>query len=168
MKTTKMIVTGLLIAALLGGAVFAHDSDVLGRDVVSSGSQATLSGTLTTEDEIEWSLRTDAGTYVLHLGPPAFRDELGIGLRQGKAAVVTGYVQGKDVAPVSVTVDERRFDFRDESGRPMWAGTSASRGMGWNRKADESGNRTDNRTGRGMGRADGSSQGMGRADGGRC
>jgi hypothetical protein len=141
MHKIRIIVICSALVVALGGAGFAHDSDVLGRDVVTSGTKTTLSGTLVSEDEVEWSVETVEGTYALHLGPPAFRDSVGLELRTGAVVTVDGYVHGKDVSPVSITLGSQTFHFRDESGRPLWAGTEASRRMGWNRSTNGAGGR---------------------------
>ena len=161
MKMIRVALIGSLIATLLAGAVFAHDAAVAGRDVVSAGTEETLTGTLLSEDGVEWSLETEDGAYELHLGPPSFRDTMKIALEQGKEATVYGFVQDRDVSPISVTLDGRRFEFRDESGRPLWAGTGASRGMGWNRDTDRMGEGRGDRMGATQGDRMGGGRGFG-------
>jgi len=68
-KLSRIVLISIMAVSLLGGSLFALNSDMLGRDVVTGGARKTLTGTLTTEDNLEWSLKTNVGTYVIHFEP---------------------------------------------------------------------------------------------------
>jgi len=133
-------ISGLLMITLTAG-VFAES--LLGREVVEKGEVATLSGTLAADDG-EWYLESGEGLVQIHLGNQAYLDSIGLELTDGEKASVYGFLEGGNIAPITLTVGSDEYRLRDESGFPLWAGA------GERRNAQNDGRRDD--SGRGMGR----------------
>jgi hypothetical protein len=92
-----------------------------GKSVVDSGAIEELAGTLV-RDGSEWHLDSGTEMYILHLGNPAYVRSTGIELHEGEPLEVRGFVSGEEIAVVAVWMDGRVYTFRNEDGRPMWAG----------------------------------------------
>jgi hypothetical protein len=116
MKTKFFLVLAFVL--LVSISIFA---DMKGRDVVDKGEVSEVSGVLT-NDGSEWYLDASNKKMLIHLGPEFYRDEIGLKLEEGKYIDITGYVYEDEVTPVSVNYDGKEFTFRDEVGRPAWAG----------------------------------------------
>ena len=120
---TRTMVTGIALIAIVAAGVFASDT-VLGRDVARDGSPAVLAGSLVFDQE-EWFLRTDEGTYELHMGPLGHDGSLP--WSDGSGAVVKGFALPDHLAPISVETDDGTVEFWHESRYPLWAGDGARR-----------------------------------------
>jgi hypothetical protein len=112
-----------------GGALVAAGpaADRTARDAVQAGELGNLAGTLR-HDGAEWYLDAEDGSYLLHLGNPVYLERTGIKLRQGAAASVRGFRDGKEVSVVSMELGGKTYVFRSEDGRPLWAGGGNSAG----------------------------------------
>jgi hypothetical protein len=119
----------VLLGILMTAGLFAHD--LQGRDVVEKGRYTVLSGTLRV-DEDELYIDTDKGIYLMHLGPEWYAEEIHFPRTTGKAAKVEGFVVDGDISPTTIAVDSVTYSFRDNTGRPGWAG----RGNRDNRRVD--------------------------------
>ena len=98
-----------------------------GRSVVARASLGDLAGTLR-YDGSEWYLDTGESTYMLHFGNSAYVESTGIDLQEGDLVEVRGFIDGKEVAVVTASVDSGVFTFRNEDGAPMWAGRGRREG----------------------------------------
>lgn len=105
-----------------------------GSTVVAAGTLSDLSGSLEAEGT-EWYLRSDEARYALHFGNAAYLQSTGVSLREGGAIQVHGYVEGDEIAVVSVVLGGELYAFRGEDGMPLWAGRGrqAAGGAGRNR-----------------------------------
>ena len=137
MKTKFLLVLAFIL--LVSISIFA---DMKGRDVVDKGEVSEVSGVLTT-DGSEWYLDISNKKMLIHLGPEFYRDEIGLKLEESKYIEITGYVYEDEVTPVSVNYDGKEYVFRNEDGRPAWAGRGRRDGnyRDSNRKNDGRGSR---------------------------
>jgi len=94
---------------------------IRGRDIANNAPLTTISGVLE-EKDAEWYLKSGSTTYSLHIGNHEYRDSTGIKLEPGKNASVKGFTKNTDVAVASITMDNQEYRFRDDNGRPLWAG----------------------------------------------
>ena len=122
-------ITFILLGILVTAGLYAHD--LLGKDVVEQGRYSALSGTLRV-DEDELYIETDGGTYLIHIGPEWYAEEIGFPQTTGKSARVKGFVADQDISPTTIAVDGKTYIFRDRFGRPGWGG----RGNRDNRRDD--------------------------------
>jgi hypothetical protein len=100
-----------------------------GRDIVRLGQTRTLAGTLIKKGE-EWELKTEDAIYEIHMGPKMYRESNGLKLTVGANAFVKGFVYENDIAVITIETEGSTVAFRDETGRPAWAGTGFARGAG--------------------------------------
>ena len=107
-------------------------SRLKGRDIVRLGKPDTLKGILVRQRD-EWTLTVDETAYEIHMGPAEFRTHKGFTLTEGEEATVTGFLYGKDMAVNTMETDGKSIVLRDDTGRPLWAGTSYGRGAGGGR-----------------------------------
>ncbi len=122
-------ITLILLGSLMTVGLYAHD--LTGKEVVEKGRYSVLSGTLKV-DEDELYIDTDKGTYLIHIGPEWYAEEIGFPQTTGKSARVKGFVEDQDISPTTIAVDGKTYIFRDRSGRPGWGG----RGNRDNRRDD--------------------------------
>jgi hypothetical protein len=102
-------------------------SRLKGRDIARMGKPETLIGTLARKGD-EWTLKTDGVVYEIHMGPAEFRAQKGFTIAEGKEATVSGFLYGRDIAVTSMTTGGKSIVLRDETGRPLWSGTTYGRG----------------------------------------
>ncbi len=128
-----------------------------GRDIVKLGELIVLQGTLVPRRG-EWFLRSGETEYELHMGNHEYRKKIGIDLETGKTAAVTGFIHGKDVAVTTILLDGKLYRFREDDGKPLWAGMAGGTGSG-----QEGGSGREDGSGRkdGSGREDGRGRGSG-------
>ncbi len=117
---SKMMVDNSDTSSVNGNA-----GELKGRDYVRLGQIQELNGTLKLEGT-EWFLNVGEKTYALHMGPEAYRESIGFSLGDENPAVVTGFVYNDDIAVKQVTSDNKSIVLRDETGRPVWAGSKFS------------------------------------------
>jgi hypothetical protein len=110
--------------------VKSDSTELKGRDLVELGTKTSVEGILK-QNGHEWQLTSDGHTFDIHLGPEEYREGQGITIEEGANASVTGFAVGADIAVCSLATSGRKIEFRDENGRPAWAGT----GRGRNRSA---------------------------------
>jgi hypothetical protein len=91
------------------------------RSVVETGELLSLAGSLESRDS-EWYLNEEGSRYALRLGNARYVESIGIRLQEGAEVQVRGFAEDGEVAVVSILMDGRRFDFRNEDGTPLWAG----------------------------------------------
>ena len=139
----KLLVIGISAVLMITLTAGVLAESLLGREVVEKGETVTLSGTLVAEDG-EWYLESGQELVQIHLGNQAYLDSIGLELTAGGKAEVYGFLEGSEIAPITVTVGSDEYRLRDESGFPLWAGA------GERRNALNDGRRDD--SGRGMGR----------------
>jgi len=86
--------------------------------------QVTVTGTISAIDGEEPTLTLDDGTeLMLGLGPTFYREEVGFAPEIGDEMTVVGFYEDGEFKVASVlTEDGDLIIFRDEFGRPMWAG----------------------------------------------
>ena len=100
-----------------------------GRSIVETGRVADLSGSLDRQGT-EWYLVMEGARLALHLGNTRYVESTGIQLQEGVPAKVLGFVDGQEVAVVSIQIDGRLYAFRTEDGVPLWAGRGQQAGNG--------------------------------------
>jgi len=122
MKRRFILVLCFLAAA---AGVFASEA-LAGRDYVRLGKLGSVTGTLRQEAG-EWYLRTPNLEYAIHLGNYGIVYPEGISLESGSSAEVKGFIYENHVSAVSVTSDGKTWNFRDQDGRPAWAGGGRGR-----------------------------------------
>ena len=114
-----------------GGQRYAQkaEPESNGRSVAETGKLADLSGSLDSRDS-EWYLVTEQARWALHLGNISYVESTGIQLRPGAPVKVRGFVDGEEVAVVTILIDGQLFAFRTEDGVPLWAGRGRQAGTG--------------------------------------
>jgi hypothetical protein len=121
---TKMIISMFMISLLLlSGATLMADADeeITGRVVVERGTVGTLTGTLAADGD-EWVLMAGSRLYEIHLGQFGHDGKTTATLIEGAEAVVEGFIYGDHVSPVMMESEGLSYRFRDQDGRPLWAG----------------------------------------------
>ena len=125
MKKLRFLVPALVFASVVI-VVGYSDTENRGRDIAASGAIQTLEGSLVYDDS-EWYLDAEDGRYALHLGNHDYLESNDITLKEGSWAEVRGFVEGDEIAPVSVNSDGERYSLREEDGMPLWAGKGEMR-----------------------------------------
>ena len=64
----------------------------------------------------------DGSTVELGMGPVFYREEIGFTVTVGDQIVVTGYYEDGEFRVGTIEQGGKTFRFRDEYGRPLWAG----------------------------------------------
>jgi hypothetical protein len=126
--TNKIIIIAAAILILTASFSAFAETELKGRDLVTKGEIKTLEGKFKIESD-EWYLEADNIKYQIHKGPEFYITEKGIKIAEGANIKVTGYVHENAITPVKITDGDKAYSFRDETGRPLWAG----RGRGRNR-----------------------------------
>ena len=124
MKKHGLLLTILALLVLSGICSFttkAEEKTLSGKDFVKLGKLGTVSGSLL-EQADEWYVKVQNVVYVIHMGNHDFRSKTDIPLENGKNAIVTGFIHGKDIAVCTITIDHKKYRFRDDDGAPLWAG----------------------------------------------
>jgi lipid-binding SYLF domain-containing protein len=85
---------------------------------------ATLNGTITAYDGITLTLlTTDGRTLAVQLGNAQYAASIGFSPQVGQSVAVYGFSGNQGLfSAVTVTLDGQVYAFRDEAGRPLWAG----------------------------------------------
>ena len=114
-----------------GGQRYAPQAEPAsnGRSVAETGRLADLSGSLDRQGT-EWYLVMEGARLALHLGNTRYVESTGIQLQEGTPVKVRGFVDGQEVAVVSIQLDGRLYAFRTEDGVPLWAGQGRQAGTG--------------------------------------
>lgn len=107
----------------------SETSRLKGRDIVRMGKPEMLKGILAKKGD-EWTLETKGTVYDIHMGPAEFRAQKGFILTVGKAATVSGFLYGRDMAVTTMATDGKSIVLRGDTGQPHWAGTGYGRGAG--------------------------------------
>ena len=122
-------------------SIQSEQRKLTGRDFVNLGELQSVSGSLLAKHG-EWFLETDCALYEIHLGNHEHRAAINIELEAGKKAQVKGFLHEKDIAVVSMIIDEKEYEFRTADGQPLWAGTGrrssqdSGQGMGRHRSTE--------------------------------
>jgi len=116
MKTKFFLVFAIVL--LVTVSMFAT---LKGKDVADKGVVSDVSGLLSTEGS-EWYLNSSGKEMIIHLGPEFYRDEIGLKLEENKNIEITGFVYEDEITPIAVKFDGKEYSFRDQYGRPAWAG----------------------------------------------
>lgn len=125
MKKYSLLLLTLVLLALSGICPIgtkAEEKTLSGKDFVTLGKQGTVSGSLL-EQAGEWYVKDQNAVYGIHMGNRDFQAKTGIPLKNGKNAIVTGFIYGKDIAVCTITIDHKKFRFRADDGSPLWAGS---------------------------------------------
>ncbi len=125
MKRTFLLIGILVLLFVSSALIFA---DLRGRDLTLKGEIKTLTGVVKIENS-EWYLLSGNNKYLVHKGPEFYLEEIGLNINENDRIAVNGYVFENEITPVKITVNQKDYSFRDNSGRPLWAG----RGQGRNR-----------------------------------
>jgi hypothetical protein len=124
MKKLLVITISAALMITLTAGVFAES--LRGRDLVNRAAKTTVSGTLAYQDG-EWYLKSGGDLILIHFGNQAYLDSIGLEPAAGDEATLLGYLQGRDITPVTVTLGSGEYRLRDESGFPLWAGAGQRR-----------------------------------------
>lgn len=125
MKRTFLLIGILLLLFVSSALIFA---ELKGRDLTTKGEIKTLTGVVKIENS-EWYLLSENNKYLVHKGPEFYLEEIGLKINENNNITINGYVFNNEITPIRVTLDMIDYSFRDNSGRPLWAG----RGQGRNR-----------------------------------
>lgn len=128
MKKYGLLLLALVMLVLSGMwplVAEAEEKTLSGKDFVRLGKQGTISGPLS-EQAGEWYVKDKNIVYAIHLGNHEFRAKTGIQLKNGKNAIVMGFIYGKDIAVCTITIDNKKYRFRNEDGSPLWAGSGVN------------------------------------------
>jgi hypothetical protein len=144
----KLMIVGVMMVVLVavaGSALAASSNgrgDGTGQPMLDVSSPVTLAGTITdishcavgvgpsqgTADSYLLFRTTDSKDIRLMVGPSWYLQDLGLTLAVGNSQTVTGYYETDgDLVVASLAKDSKTFTLRDQTGRPLWAG---SRGQG--------------------------------------
>jgi hypothetical protein len=140
-RSSMLVVAALLAAGPLNGVAAqtppAGPAAPGGYDVKT---EVTLEGTVEAVETVtgmmargrharggmHLTLKTDAETLQVHLGPIAYLAEKGVAVAKGDTLEVVGSRVTMDGGPVviarQITKGDRTWTFRDASGRPLWSG----------------------------------------------
>ena len=85
---------------------------------------STISGSVSAYDLTSLTvLASDGQSVVVQLGSSQYAQSIGFNPAIGAAVTVTGFPGDQGLfSAISVTVDGQTYAFRDELGRPLWAG----------------------------------------------
>lgn len=128
----KILIVSLVMAV---SAALLFGSDVTGRDLVDKGAVVTRKGILQYED-LEWYLLTENESYQLHFGPRDYLSQTGLELEKGNRITIVGFSSGTDIAVIEAAGREKSYHFRDENGRPFWAGNGMRKRQEENQRLD--------------------------------
>ncbi len=137
--STPHILRFLSIVALLGATVLSAGP---GRRAFDPSSAITVEGKVTAVQSrrsrsgygIHLMLASADKTYDIHVGPAWYLNRKKIAYRKGDALTVNGFRIGApdslNVVARTITKGTATVTLRDETGRPMWAGSGRGRGQG--------------------------------------
>lgn len=97
-------------------------------------SASTITGTVSAYDTINLTILASDGTSIfVQLGNSFYSQSIGFNPQIGQSVTVYGFPGDQGLfSAISVTVDGQTYAFRDELGRPLWAGGNG-KGRGGNR-----------------------------------
>ncbi len=118
-----------LISILFMGftMLFAGAEGLTGREIVDKGNVSEISGELKYLDN-ELYVQTEDVLYQIHLGPVEYAIEIGFHKEIKGSVLLKTYVSGTDIAPITLTHDNKIYRFWDTNGKPMWRGRSYTGG----------------------------------------
>ncbi|MEW5828489.1 MAG: hypothetical protein AB1846_06320 [Chloroflexota bacterium] len=103
-------------AAAAGAGIPDPQADISGASTISGTVSAYALTSLTV-------LTGDGQSVVVQLGSSQYAQSIGFNPAVGAAVTVTGFPGDQGLfSAISVTVDGQTYAFRDELGRPLWAG----------------------------------------------
>ncbi len=111
----RKITVAAIMALAVAARVFAHDTDVEGKDIVQLGRMIIVEGILEIEDH-ELYLKTDQLTYAVHIGPDYYSEEIAFPMENGNRATVSGFVLSSDIAARIIVIRGETYIFRDKNG----------------------------------------------------
>jgi hypothetical protein len=139
------IFAGVLIALSVASAASAQHHGrgaAQGTPMYDSKTETTLKGTVEAVEDVvppgcptcsgvHLTMKAEAETIEVHLGPSWFLKEKGITIAKGEAVTIVGARVTLNEKPVllvrQITKDADTWTLRDASGRPLWSGRQ--RGM---------------------------------------
>jgi hypothetical protein len=85
---------------------------------------STITGTISAYDLVSLTIQTSDGQIVVvQLGNSQYASSLGFNPQVGQSVSVYGFPGDQDLfSAISVTIDDQTYTFRDDLGRPSWAG----------------------------------------------
>ena len=114
------------------GAVVEDNAVVLAPSTGSNVPQpqadisgaSTIVGTVSAYDLVNLTVLTNDGqTIMVQLGNSIYSQSIGFNPLVGQSVTVVGFPGGQDLfSAINVIVDGQTYTFRDELGRPLWAG----------------------------------------------
>ena len=95
---------------------------------------STITGTVSAYDLVSLTVQTSDGQIVVvQLGNSQYASNLGVSPQMGQSVSVYGFPGDQGLfSAINVTIDGQTYAFRDELGRPLWAGGRGN-GRGGNR-----------------------------------
>lgn len=118
----------LIIILFMGFTIFYAGAEGLtGREIVDSGKVREISGELKYLDN-ELYVQTEDLLYQIHLGPEEYAVEIGFNKEIKSYVLLKTYASGTDIAPITITHDNKIYSFWDTNGKPMWRDRSYTGG----------------------------------------
>ena len=111
----------ILILLLITAGIFASETELSGRDIVSNGSLGIIKGTFEIEDD-EWYLQTDDQLYIVHKGLDWYTEEIGFLPPVGEQVIIEGFIFKNQISPCIITSGNKPYAFRSSEGYPLWGG----------------------------------------------
>ena len=125
MKKSRILIVSLLILAAGFAGPLSVSADAAGeldgRTVAENGKRGSVTGILVYESS-EWYLKSGDTLYELHLGRIGHDSVTTSTMKEGNSAEVAGFILDKNISPISIVSDGRDYQFRSETGAPLWAG----------------------------------------------
>lgn len=128
MKKAFLLIGILVLLFVSSTSIFA---DLRGRDLTTKGEIKTFTGVVKIENS-EWYLLSGNNKYLVHKGPEFYLEEIGIIINENDTISVNGYVVNNEITPIKITSNQKDYSFRDNSGRPLWAGRGQGRNRNYN------------------------------------
>lgn len=116
------------------GSSTGNNADVPAPSTGTNVPASTISGTVSAYDTVNLTVVTSDGqSVVVQLGNSSYSQSIGFNPQVGQSVSAVGFPgdQGQFSA-ITVTIDGQTYSFRDELGRPLWAGGNG-KGRGGNR-----------------------------------
>lgn len=116
MKTKILLIFAFIL--LVSISIFA---ELKGRDIVEKGKIREVNGYLTSDGN-EWYLKTSDDKMLIHFGPEFYREEIGLNLKENMDIDIKGFIYKNEISPILIKFNGNKYTFRDENGKPKWAG----------------------------------------------
>ncbi|MGL1892325.1 MAG: hypothetical protein OCD02_11905 [Spirochaetaceae bacterium] len=114
-----------IILTFLSFSLFADS--YTGRELADSGEIKTISGTLNIING-ESYIKSSYTLYQLHMGPEEYMEQINYAPDLETLLTVEGFFINEHIAPITVILNNKKYNFRDNNGSPMWRGSGQGKG----------------------------------------